>query len=250
MSNQLIPLHLMLAVTMIGVIVLVMALRRVRSEIHSLREARDLDRFYDRLESLFALYRDLRFEKGLPALRHHSESPEFLREVVTDLLQRKPERVLELGGGVSTLVFARAMQRNAKGHVVTIEHEPFYVQQLKKWLREYNLEKWVTVIEAELTDYTIDNKKYRWYTLNDVPVQKFDVVVADGRMAKESRCGRYPTLPLLQNRLDENSIVFVENVDDVNEREVLIRWSYDYPQYKQHPRAAGAGCVVFQRSPQ
>lgn len=249
MSNQLVSVHLMLTVTMVALVVLVLTVSRIRSELISLRESRDLDRFYDRLESLFALYRDLRFEKGLPALRHHSESPEFLREVVTHLLQQKPEHVLELGSGVSTLVFARAMQRNGTGHVVTVEHEPFYAQQLKKWLREYKLEKWVTVIEAELTDYSIDDRKYRWYTLNDIPVQPFDVIIADGRLAKESRCGRYPTLPLLQNRLGENSIVFVENVDDVNEREVLIRWSYDYPQFQQQPRAAGAGCVVFARAP-
>jgi predicted O-methyltransferase YrrM len=226
----------------------VLVLRRIRVELTMLRESREMDRFYDRLESLFSLYRDLRFEKSLPALRHHAESPEFLREVVKELQQRKPAHVLELGGGVSTLVFARALQRNGKGHVTVVEHEPFYAQQLHKWLRDYQLEKWVTVVEAELTDYSIDNKKYRWYTMNDIPVQPFDVIVADGRIAKESRCGRYPTLPLLQNRLSEKSIVFVENVDDVNDREVLIRWSYDFPQYQQQPRAAGADCVVFERT--
>lgn len=247
MSNPLVSIYVMLAVMMVAVFVMVLVLRKIRLELALLRDSRELDRFYDRLESLFSLYRDLRFDRALPALRHHAESPEFLREVVNELQQRKPDHVLELGGGVSTLVFARALQRNGKGHIVTVEHEPFYAQQLRKWLREYQLDKWVTVVEAELTDYSIDNKKYRWYTLNDIPVRPFDVIVADGRMAKESRCGRYPTLPLLQNRLGQKSIVFVENVDDVNEREVLIRWSYDFPQFEQQPRAAGADCVAFER---
>ncbi len=247
MSNSFLTIHLMLAVIMMGIFAMGFYLRKMRMELRVLRDARQMDRFYDRLESLFSLYRDLRFEKALPALRHHSESPEFLREVVNEIQMRKPEQVLELGGGVSTLVFARALQKIGKGHITTVEHEPFYAQQLRKWLREYHLDKWVTVVEAELSDYSIENTKYRWYTMNDIPVQAFDIIVADGRMAKESRCGRYPTLPLLQNRLNDKSIVIVENVDDVNEREVLIRWSYDFPQYEQQLRAAGASCTVFER---
>lgn len=233
---------------MLGMMAIMMfSLHRMRAERNALPVQRELDRFYDRLESLFSLYRDLKFDKALPALRHHAESPEFLREVVNELQARKPERMLELGGGVSTLVFARTLQRIGKGHLHVVEHEPFYVQQLKKWLRDYQLDKFVTVIEAELTDYTIDDKKYRWYTLNDIPMTAFDIIVADGRVAKESRCGRYPMLPLLQNRLSDTSVIVVENVDDVNEREVLIRWSYDFPQYQQQERAAGAGCAVLQR---
>lgn len=53
----------------------------------------------------------------------------FLHRYITT---RKPDRVLELGGGVTTLVMAHAMHEIGHGELVTVEHIKKYADETRK----------------------------------------------------------------------------------------------------------------------
>lgn len=85
------------------------------------RVRKEIDVIFSQIEALFALERKLALPQALPPLRGWAGSPDFLLRIANELEERKPRTVLECSSGVSTLVVARCLQMNGKGHVFSLQ---------------------------------------------------------------------------------------------------------------------------------
>ena len=138
-----------------------------------------IDNLYTQLETLFALDKDLALPASLPPTRGWAGLPDFLRHVHRITTRLRPENIVECSSGTSTVVLARTVQLNGRGHVYSLEHEPRYAQVTRAELERQGLQAYATVIDAPLRKHLLARGNRQWYeTIGPPPV--IDLLVVDG----------------------------------------------------------------------
>ncbi len=154
--------------------------------------------------------------------------PSALVLLLNDVLVLGRETLVECGGGVSTIYFARLIAQRGAGRLVTLEHDPRWSGFLLEALAREGLEDHATIVDAPLADAT------GWYdaaaveaALPDAPV---DLLLVDGPPAVEPgrEQARYPALPVLRERLAADATVALDDLPRDGEREVLARWEAEF----------------------
>lgn len=113
---------------------------------------------------------------ALPALGSWKADAVFLHHIVDAIEALRPQVVVELGTGASSLVAARALARNGGGQLVSYDQESEFVAQNREWLTLYGLDADLhgTPMARGQTDWP-----GFWYVLDRVPA-RIDVLVIDG----------------------------------------------------------------------
>jgi len=155
--------------------------------------------------------------------------PSALVLLLNDVLVLGRETLLELGGGVSTLFFARLIAQRGAGRLVTIEHDPRWGGFLLEALAREGLTEHATVVDAPLTQ-----EGAGWYDLSAVeaalPDAPVDLLLVDGPPAVDPgrEEARHPALPALRDRLARDATVALDDLPREGEREVLARWESEF----------------------
>lgn len=200
--------------------------------------------FFSQIQALLALERRLTLPKALPAMRGWAGSPDFLLRVAETILSRQPTTVVECSSGISTLVVARTLQMNGKGHLYSLEHDAQYATKTRALLVDYGLHEWATVIDAPLVKTTYPSA---WYSLDQLPdeVKAIEVLMIDGPPSATGPLARYPALPALADRLHSNAIILADDTDRNDERSMLDRWKAEYPELQQYDLYCEKGCIML-----
>ena len=127
---------------------------------------------YAQIQAFHSLDKLLQLQAPLPTLRGWAASPDFLLEIAKYTLEAKPQNTLECSSGCSTIVLARCMQINDKGHVYSLEHDTTYAAITRHELERQGLTEWATIIDAPLIDIS-SLPTHRWYSLDKLPSQPF-----------------------------------------------------------------------------
>jgi predicted O-methyltransferase YrrM len=170
-----------------------------------------------------SLEKILGLPKPLPPMRGWAGSPDFLLTVAQDILRTKPENVTECSSGLSTLVSARCLQINGKGHVYSLEHDAHYAEKTRALLLENGLSEWATVFVAPLEK---GKDGLIWYRENTLPKTEkpIDVLIIDGPPAPGSSMARFPAIPRLKDRFANKFAVFLDDADRADEIEAVKQW--------------------------
>jgi predicted O-methyltransferase YrrM len=137
-----------------------------------------------------------------------------------------PRRVIELGSGVSTLIFAAAMMRRAGAaengpSIVSIDHDSHWLDETGAMLRAAGLDRAVRLVHAPIVECAPHGHAYGipHATLREVAGEEgFDLCMIDG---PPSRYGRAPCLPLVAPFLAPRATVLL---DDSLRRSELMAW--------------------------
>jgi hypothetical protein len=124
---------------------------------------------FQQVESLAALYYELRPARSIPATRSWSASPDLLRTLYEKVRYGDQRLVLECGSGVSTLVFGYALRARGQGRVVALEHDEHYAELSRELLRAHGLSDWAEIRSAPLKPVDLDDDSWPWYDLAEVP---------------------------------------------------------------------------------
>ena len=178
-------------------------------------------------EALSVLSRVLRTQHPLPATRGWAASPVLLLYLYEFVLERKPAVIVELGGGVSSLVIAAALKANGQGRLLSFDHDAEYAARTATLLEREGLTDLATVEHAPLSRWLPPapnglGDSWEWYTLpeNSHALSAIDLLVVDGPPEKTGRYARYPALPALADRLAPRATVLLD--DTVREAETRI----------------------------
>ena len=150
--------------------------------------------------------------------------PAALVLLLNDVLVLGRETIVECGGGVSTIYFARLLAQRGHGRVLTLEHDPLWVAFLTDALAREALAGHATVVHAPLDPET------GWYELDAVaaalPAAPVDLLLVDGPPADEPETplAREPALPVLHDRLAADATVALDDLPRPGEREIVARW--------------------------
>ena len=223
-------------------------LRLVHILLHDVRDQthHDSTGLFRQMEALQGLYVELDLKHSLPPTRGWAASPDFLLELARHARSARPTTVVECSSGTSTLVLARCMQLNGTGMVFSLEHDPEYALSTRAQLRRHGLEDWAQVLYAPLRPHLLNDEKWPWYDISDLPAWlQIDLLVIDGPPQATRPLARYPAGPLLFKSLARGASVFLDDAARPDERTALQRWQKEFPALEQSSRPCEKGCAVL-----
>ena len=107
------------------------------------------------------LFRVLGGEAPLPLPGGWAASTDILGELLRALTAQRPQLVVELGSGLSTLIIAAALKRNGAGRLISIDADADYAQQTRAQLALHGLDPWVQVRVAPLREISFEGVSRR-----------------------------------------------------------------------------------------
>jgi predicted O-methyltransferase YrrM len=180
---------------------------------------------------------------ALPALGSWKADAAFLRMLAAHVAQHRPQTVVELGCGASTLLLARALQRAGSGTLISHDQHLPFVCATRAWLHEFGLD-----IDLRHAPLAAAQAPWRggWYDLGELPPQ-IDLLVVDG-----PHWGVYPfargAAEELFPRLAVGGMVMLDDGARPGERVVMARWRRRWPNMRFGLVHAGPkGTVVGRR---
>lgn len=187
-------------------------------------------RGFAQVEAMGWLRASLGLEHPLPATRGFAAAPDLLVELVRTLDRTRPQVVVELGSGVSTVVLAARLKALGSGRVIAVEHDPDYARQTRDELAFQGLADVATVIEAPLGPIRVGEADRIWYQVPPgVLPSGIGLLLVDGPPAATGPLARYPALPLLRDRLAPGAVVLVDDAVRADEQEMVARWQAETP---------------------
>ncbi len=201
-------------------------------------------------ESLLALFNALDIRRPLPGTGGTASSPDFLKLLAAEILRARPETVVEVGSGVSTLIAGYALKANGRGKLVSLDHLEKYADITREQVASHGLEDIVSVVYAPIENYDLGGDAMPWYDTSALGDVRADLLIVDGPPAELHPLARYPALPLLDERLGDGATVILDDAGRAGERRVVERWRREFPsfEYESYPSAKGTA-ILRKREP-
>lgn len=161
---------------------------------------------------------------ALPHLGSWKADVGFLRHIVAEIEDKRPERVVELGAGASTLVAAQALRLNGSGALHSVDQHAEFAAATGAWLAEHDLR--ADVSHAPL-ERSVPGWPGRWYAIDELP-DRFDMLIIDGPP--------WAVHPLVRGaaeclfpRLSPGGVILLDDASRPGERIVASRWRRRWP---------------------
>lgn len=163
-------------------------------------------------------------EDALPNLGSWKADTGFLHRIVDAVEELRPQVVVELGAGASTLVCARALALNGGGRLISFDQHRDFVEATARWVEEEGGDadlRWAPLAE-DASDWP-----GRWYSLRGVPDQ-IDLIIIDGPPWAVHPFVR-GAAECLFDRLRPGGMVLLDDAARPGERIVARRWRKNWP---------------------
>jgi len=174
-------------------------------------------------------------------------TPVTIIEIWRLLTAARPRAILELGCGVSTVIFSYYASECARAGgpaptVHSIEHSPEWIGIVAQRLAALGLSSHVTMIEAPLKKVHvagIDTECYDPAALaGRVADASVDFCLIDGPPAIQDPLSRVGCLPLVAPCLTGGATVLLDNTARDGERQAIAAWRRMYPSQLEHVSGA------------
>lgn len=173
-----------------------------------------------------------------------------LAQILVGLMEgRKPQIILELGCGVSTLILAYARQAlNLGCQIIVIESEEWMAQQVRDLLWRHGVgDATIRFIVVPLVEQTLHDETYRWFDLASVwdTLPKADLLLVDAPPGRLQRHSRYPAMILLAKKLNPRAVVVLDDGYRDDEQWIAREWSKLFPDFEATFLPTLKGCWLW-----
>lgn len=180
---------------------------------------------FRQIESLLTLYRRVDGLETMPHLRGWAVSPDLALELYEIVISGGVTQVLELGSGSSTAVIASALKSVGAGHLMSIEHDRHYANEVMQTLPD-DLLHFVDIYCAPLVPHEVGEEEFLWYDLSEAAIPKpVDLLLVDGPPAAVGPQSRYPAFPLLEQFLSDSALIVLDDGRRQEEQQIVTRWA-------------------------
>jgi hypothetical protein len=144
-----------------------------------------------------------------------------------------PQRILEFGSGVSTVILAAlCAARGGDGRVISVDESPAFAARTRRLLGRFGLAEQVTLITAPVGEQEIDGWQGTSYVLDadqmttELAGSAVDFVFIDGPANWLRRCsdGRYGTLLTARRWIGASAVFAVDDALRRRDLATLRRW--------------------------
>lgn len=162
----------------------------------------------------------------MPPSRSWAASPDLILEIVSQIQNRKPLLVVELGSELSTIWIARALRENGNGKLISFDHDPKYGDQTRAQLQLQGLDNFVELRFGELEESTWQNTTQRWYPRHLFSdLQNVDLLVVDGPPQAKNQNHRWPAMWELESKMNMSSVIILDDAFREEESALANAWS-------------------------
>lgn len=204
-------------------------IRKIRQFEYRIATSHDLQGDHLALTQLLKMFPDQVF---LP-LTAWSISPREVLHICNDIVINKRKSIVEFGSGFSTICIAQLLKiNNINSNFISIENNADWANELTQILRKFNLENYVTIIVAPITEVPREfakDEQLKWY---DVPTLQpiiqdltdIDVVIVDGPFGGTTKYARYSAIPFLKHKLADDYAIFLDDTTREHESVIAKDW--------------------------
>lgn len=199
-------------------------------------------------DALISLLSALRPIAPLPATGGWAASPDFLRELASLVLAKRPKLIVEASSGVSTIIIAYCLKMIGGGRVISLEHDAGFREETLRQLALHHLQDFATVHHAPLTEHVLNHETYRWYDIRPIDdIASVEMLVIDGPPSVDEfdDKARFPALPLIWDKLREGAMVVMDDANRPGELKIIQRWQTSYSLATHAKLNVEKGAVVL-----
>ncbi|PWL16282.1 hypothetical protein DKP76_18270 [Falsochrobactrum shanghaiense] len=183
-------------------------------------------------EALATLTRVLNTRHPFPTTRGWAASPDLLLFLYEFVLEKKPTVVVELGGGLSSLVIAAALKTNGQGRLFSFDHDAEYAARTTTLLEREGFSDVAVIKYAPLSQWLPPTPSslavsWEWYTLPE-NLPAIDLLMVDGPPENTGSYSRYPALPALTDKLAPNATVLLDDTIREAETKIAETWRDEF----------------------
>jgi hypothetical protein len=156
-----------------------------------------------------------------------SLNPNTILHIINDIQINNRKSIIEFGSGISTVILAKFIVDNKlDAKIISIEDNKSWCDFIASQLEKYNCNQVVNLHHIPLVN---NSSEVLWYDKNEVTKvvnnEKFDLIIVDGPSGGLGVKSRKSVFPLLLENLDNQFIIFLDDVRRINENQILEEWS-------------------------
>ncbi len=200
------------------------------------------------LESFMQLQAVAPVDRPMPLPGGWAASEDLLLWLVQRVMAKRPQLILDVGSGQSTVWMAAALRSlGGDGRIVALDHDERFGAATMDLVRSQGLERWVEVRHAPLVTQQVGGREVRWYQPDMVSdLHNIGLVSVDGPPAATGPLARWPALPLVAQRLLPGAELILDDLVRSDEREVAGLWHESFPEWEvEHLDHFEKRAVVF-----
>ena len=216
---------------------------------NNLRKKREKNLQY-KVQAINELNHLLPIRDPLPPMNGWAATPELALNVYKIISTLKPNLVVELGSGVTTIVSAYTLEEfNPCGSILSFDHDADYAAKTREDVKRHQLKPYVQIINAPLAKQSLKEGTFIWYDIDYSYIQRpVDLLIIDGPPLKTQKNARYPALPLFYPHLSERAVIIIHDTDRKSETKIIEKWKEAYPELScRHPKSE-KGITILRRS--
>ncbi|MDR2080481.1 MAG: class I SAM-dependent methyltransferase [Campylobacteraceae bacterium] len=185
-------------------------------------------------ESFYWLVKRLKLQNSLPPTRGWPMSPDILLRLHEYIAFAKPQKIVEFGSGVSTIVICDALRQNGEGLLYSIDHLEHFGAQTLQNIKKESLENFIDLRIAPLEFWQGEHmysgqEPAFWYQRKCIDdIRDIDLLIVDGPPGLTCPFARYPAVPALYGRLSPNAKVWIDDANRNEEKEICKTWADKY----------------------
>jgi len=184
--------------------------------------------------------------KGLPYMMHYAVAPDFAKIIAEIILEKKPQVIVELGSGVSTVIGAYCLKLNGTGKIHSFDHLKDFGDKTLGMIKERGLEHFADVKVSLIDLIKVNNEERPWYSVDSFEqINSIDMLVVDGPTGKLAPLSRFPALPVLFKKLNPGATIVLDDVKRTDEKQIVELWRKEFPNLSYEFVDTERGMGVF-----
>lgn len=176
-----------------------------------------------------------------------------LQKVVQLLDKNKPQVVVELGSGISTICIAAWLRQHGSGRLLSFDHDSQWAAATRHELLRQDLGEYAHLHVAPLAAQDVGGHSCTWYNLDpyDKELRNIDMLIVDGPPAGESADdnSRLAAGIYFGSRLAKEATVLLDDSKRPGEKTIADDWASRLPGFSCASHNSLTGLLVMQRMP-
>ncbi|MGD9602558.1 MAG: hypothetical protein AB7O21_13320 [Gammaproteobacteria bacterium] len=171
------------------------------------------------------------------------------RYVVQFILENRPNVIVELGSGSSTLLIARcvsAIESYEPRHIV-IDHELKYLDLTRQLAALNGFHAGIEYHHCSLGLDALTGLQWYGGVREKLAGVRAELILVDGPTGVLQPLSRYPALPNLVNHMANRCALVLDDAARPDEREIARKWTAEFPGFELEMNPAGHGYAVLTR---
>ena len=191
--------------------------------------AKQLNITYDRIDALMSIHNIIELNAPLPIMHDWRVSSDYAHATLSSLIEKGEGSVIDVGSGITSLLFGYGVKKNGSGKVIALEHSKEYFEKSKAMIKLHQLEDYCELYYCPLKEYDLNGKKWLWYDIANVDFpDNITLISVDGPPGGTQYMARYPVIPIMEKYLNKNTLIYLDDSNREEEKLSVEKWVREF----------------------